>query len=126
MNYAEEEKKSLQKKFDEEQQKAKKEIKDHIDDIVNRLQYLLGDVSNLKSTSADLWNKMKVENRKKHKEAFEEIEKSLKKIENIAILGRLDEIASEMADLEIDSEALKKASISSLIENISKKLFEAV
>jgi phage-related tail protein len=124
MNYVEEEKKKLQKKFDEEQQKAKKEIKEHTDDIVGRLQYLLDNVSNLKSTSANLWNELKVKNRTKHKQAFEEIEKSLKKIEDLVILGPLDEVVDDLEDLEEDKEALKKASISDLIENISKKLCE--
>jgi DNA repair exonuclease SbcCD ATPase subunit len=114
INYVEEEKKKL------------KEIKEHVEEINQRLQYLLGDVGRLKSTSTELWNELKVKNRSKHKQSFEEIEKFLKKIDEIVIHGPLDEIVSDMADLESgeDSDRFKKASLSNLIGQISKKLYE--
>lgn len=65
---------------------------------------------------------MKIRNRHLSKLNTEEIEKSLKEIEDLVILGPLDEVVDDMEDLEESKEALKKASISDLIGDLSKKL----
>lgn len=115
-------KKELEEKFDDVQKDVEKKIKERIEDINVRLKAILDGISGLKSTSTNLWNEMKVRNRHFFKINSEEIEDSLKKIEDIVILGPLDEVVDDMEDLEDEKEASKKASISDLIENISKKL----
>ena len=113
---------NLEKKFDAVQKDVEKKIKGHIDDIEIRLKAILNGISGLRSTSANLWNEMKIRNRHLSKLNTEEIEKSLKEIEDLVILGPLDEVVNDMEDLEESKEALKKASISDLIGDLSKKL----
>ena len=115
----EEEKKRLVAQFDKVQKDSVKELKESVEDITNRLQYLIEDIAGLKSVSSHLWNDIKVKNRQKHKLAFEEIKKLLNKIDEIVIGGPLDDVVSEMSEVEsrIDWEESHstKASISSLV-----------
>jgi hypothetical protein len=126
----EEEKKRLTTQFDKVQKESVKDLKESVEDITNRFQYLIGDIAGLKSTSGHLWNDVKVKNHQKHKLAFDEIKKLLNKIDEIAIGGPLDDVVSEMGEVEsqIDWEEShsKKASISNLVSYLSKRLSDKI